>query len=54
MNFHSVSTSYVNMLEEKEIDTPSAPLGAFDQVYDAEEVEYVDEAMLDASQTNGR
>jgi hypothetical protein len=42
----------VNILEENNFGIHSAPLGSFDQVYDVEELEEMDEEVFDASQAN--
>ena len=52
---HSVPTSYVDMLEENEVEIHSAPLSAFDTGMDEEEdgdddCEVIEEEVFDASQ----
>jgi hypothetical protein len=62
-NLHLVTTSFVNMLEEKEMNILSAPLDAFDDVGVEEEVksedvggnesEEIANEVYNASQPNG-
>jgi hypothetical protein len=49
-NLHVVMSSFSNTLEKNEVDIHCTPLEAFDEEYDADAGEEVDEEAFDAAQ----